>query len=107
MSAPQSPNVTPVTQLVADAEEEWVRHALNILTEMTNHKSFGKLIVDDSVVDKVVFRPCHVDTIKKGLEEGSIKSVQEFYNGFMLMLVNIVMSNSSKSEVRFRIQSCS
>ena len=72
---------------------------------MTNHKSFGKLIVDENVVDKVVFRPCNVDSIKKGLEEGSIKSVQEFYNGFMLMLVNIVMSNSSESEVRFWIQS--
>ncbi len=106
-SQPASPDVTvtlssgPVEQAtVREPENEWVKQALNILGDMTSHKSFNKLTVDVNVDNNnVVRRPCSAGSIRKGLEEGSIQTVHEFYTEFMLMLVNIVMSNSSESEV--------
>ena len=82
-------------------EEEWIKFAQNILLDVKSHKSFVKLNFDKEDDSDVVRRPCNVDSMKKGLEEGSIKSVHEFHTHFMLMLVNIVMSNSSETEVSF------
>jgi hypothetical protein len=84
-------------------EEDWIKFALNILLDVKSHKSFVKLNIDKEQNSEVVLRPCNVDSMKKGLEEGSIKSVHDFYTHFMLMLVNIVMSNSSESEVRLLV----
>ena len=105
-SPPASPDVTAkissgsVEQAaVREPEDEWVKQALNILGDMTSHKLFNKLAVDINVDNNnVVRRPCSAGSIRKGLEEGSIQTVHEFYTEFMLMLVNIVMSNSSESE---------
>ena len=83
-----------------EPEEEWIKFALNILVDVKSHKSFDKLNLNKEDDSDVVRRPCDVDSMKKGLEEGSIKSVHDFYKHFMLMLVNIVMSNSSETEVK-------
>lgn len=82
-----------------DADEEWVKQASNILVEFAAHKSFEKLNNVDKVNVGVVLRPCSVESLRKGLEDGSIKSVQDFYAEFLLMLVNNVMESSSGSEV--------
>lgn len=91
-----------------DAEEEWVKLASNILLDVTSHKSFvnfrsvenGNGDIDVDVGDGVALRPCSVQSLKKGLDDGSFKSVQDFYAEFLLMLVNGVMEFSSGSEVR-------
>ncbi len=106
-SQPASPDDTATLSAVSveqapvrEPEDEWVKQALNILGDITSHKSFNKLTVDVNVDNNnVVRRPCSAGSIRKGLEEGSIQTVHEFYTEFMLMLVNIVMSNSSESEV--------
>jgi hypothetical protein len=86
-------------ELSRDSEEEWTKLASNILSEVVSHKSFENFQRVDNENAGVVLRPCSVDTLRKGLEEGSIKSVQDFYAEFLLMLVNNLMEFSSGTEV--------
>ena len=47
----------------------------------------------------VVFRPMDLSTIKKNIENGSIKSTKVFQRDIMLMFTNAIMYNSSNHEV--------
>ena len=79
------------------------------MVDVASHKSFdsfrtvenGDVGVDVGVGAGVALRPCSVQSLKRGLDEGSIKSVQDFYADFLLMLVNGIMEFSSGSKVNF------
>lgn len=47
----------------------------------------------------VVLRPMDLNTIKKNIENGSIKSTVEFQRDIMLMFTNAIMYNSSNHDV--------
>jgi hypothetical protein len=47
----------------------------------------------------VVFRPMDLSTIKKNIENGSIKTTKEFQRDIMLMFTNAIMYNSSNHDV--------
>ena len=47
----------------------------------------------------VVKRPMDLSTIKKNIENGSIKSTVEFQRDVMLMFTNAIMYNSSNHDV--------
>ena len=47
----------------------------------------------------VVFRPMDLTTIKKSIENGTIKSTKMFQRDIMLMFTNAIMYNSSNHDV--------
>jgi len=47
----------------------------------------------------VVLKPMDLNTIKKNIENGSIKSTVEFQRDIMLMFTNAIMYNSSNHDV--------
>jgi hypothetical protein len=95
-SLPASPEVAESAlgeePTLQELEEEWVKMARTILGD----KSVDKLSV---ATDGVARRRSSVDGVKKGLDEGSIKTAEEFYSEFLLLLVNNVMANKSGTEV--------
>ena len=47
----------------------------------------------------VVYRPMDLSTIKKNIDNGSIKSTKEFQRDVMLMFTNALMYNSSSHDI--------
>ena len=47
----------------------------------------------------IVYRPMDLGTIKRNIENGSIKSTREFQRDVMLMFTNAIMYNSSNHDI--------
>ena len=47
----------------------------------------------------IVYRPMDLGTIKRNIENGSIRSTREFQRDVMLMFTNAIMYNSSNHDI--------
>ncbi|XP_048585209.1 bromodomain-containing protein 8 isoform X3 [Nematostella vectensis] len=88
----------------AQAQKTWRKSIMLVWRAAANHKYanvFLHPVTDDEApgYHTVVFRPMDLSTIKKNIENGSIRTTSEFQRDMMLMFQNALMYNSSDHDV--------
>jgi len=86
------------------AYKAWKKAIMLVLNNISCHKHatiFMQPVRDDIApgYSNVVFRPMDLTTIKKSIENGTIKSTKMFQRDIMLMFTNAIMYNSSNHDV--------
>jgi len=125
-SVPCSPLTTPVgsrsmtptpttttppsssTKIVSSEEDRdyraWKKSIILVWSQISQHKNanlFANAVTEADAPDyrDIVFRPMDLNSIKKNVESGHIKTTEEFERDLMLMFFNATMYNSSDHEV--------
>ncbi|XP_031571190.1 bromodomain-containing protein 8-like isoform X2 [Actinia tenebrosa] len=86
------------------AQKTWKKSIMLVWRAAANHKYanvFLHAVTDDEApgYHNIVFRPMDLTTIKKNIENGTIRTTSEFQRDMMLMFQNALMYNSSDHDV--------
>jgi len=106
-----TPTTTPPSsssKMVSTEEDRdyraWKKSIILVWSQISQHKNanlFANAVTEADAPDyrDIVFRPMDLNSIKKNLESGHIKTTEEFERDLMLMFFNATMYNSSDHEV--------
>lgn len=103
-SVPNSP-VSSIYYYDDDKDyRNWKKSVMLVYSRLATHKYaslFAKPITDDQApgYHSVVYRPMDLQTIRKNIESGAIKTTQEFQRDVLLMLNNAIMYNKTNDTV--------
>lgn len=91
-------------QEALQAQKTWKKSIMLVWRAAANHKYanvFLHPVTDDEApgYHSVVFRPMDLSTIKKNIENGTIRTTNEFQRDMMLMFQNALMYNSADHDV--------
>ncbi|XP_015775709.1 PREDICTED: bromodomain-containing protein 8-like isoform X2 [Acropora digitifera] len=91
-------------QEAIQAQKTWKKSIMLVWRAAANHKYanvFLHPVTDDEApgYHSVVFRPMDLSTIKKNIENGTIRTTSEFQRDMMLMFQNALMYNSADHDV--------
>ncbi|XP_028516816.1 bromodomain-containing protein 8 isoform X2 [Exaiptasia diaphana] len=86
------------------AQKNWKKSIMLVWRAAANHKYanvFLHPVTDDEApgYHGIVFRPMDLTTIKKNIENGSIRTTSEFQRDMMLMFQNALMYNNADHDV--------
>jgi len=86
------------------AQKTWKKSIMLVWRAAANHKYanvFLHPVTDDEApgYHSIVFRPMDLSTIKKNIENGTIRTTSEFQRDMMLMFQNALMYNSADHDV--------
>ncbi|KAK3723854.1 hypothetical protein QZH41_019526 [Actinostola sp. cb2023] len=86
------------------AKKTWKKSIMLVWRAAANHKYanvFLHAVTNDEApgYHNIVFRPMDLTTIKKNIENGSIRTTSEFQRDMMLMFQNALMYNSADHDV--------
>merc|ERR1719481_790344 len=106
-----TPTTTPPSsssKMVSTEEDRdyraWKKSIILVWSQISQHKNanlFANAVTEADAPDyrDIVFRPMDLNSIKKNVESGHIKTTEEFERDLMLMFFNATMYNSSDHEV--------
>ncbi|XP_058961919.1 bromodomain-containing protein 8-like isoform X3 [Pocillopora verrucosa] len=91
-------------QEAIQAQKTWKKSIMLVWRAAANHKYanvFLHPVTDDEApgYHGIVFRPMDLSTIKKNIENGTIRTTSEFQRDMMLMFQNALMYNSADHDV--------
>ncbi|KAL9984065.1 hypothetical protein ACROYT_G006321 [Oculina patagonica] len=91
-------------QEALQAQKTWKKSIMLVWRAAANHKYanvFLHPVTDDEApgYHSIVFRPMDLSTIKKNIENGTIRTTSEFQRDMMLMFQNALMYNSADHDV--------
>lgn len=91
-------------QEAIQAQKTWKKSIMLVWRAAANHKYanvFLHPVTDDEApgYHSIVFRPMDLSTIKKNIENGTIRTTSEFQRDMMLMFQNALMYNSADHDV--------
>ena len=100
---PSTKSVTIETESDRDYKA-WKKSIILVWSQISQHKNanlFANAVTEADAPDyrDIVFRPMDLNSIKKNVESGHIKTTEEFERDLMLMFFNATMYNSSDHEV--------
>ncbi|XP_034252650.1 bromodomain-containing protein 8 isoform X2 [Thrips palmi] len=106
-SSDSVPNSPAATNVSADDEKDyrsWKKSIMLVYNRIAQHKNssiFLKPITDDIAPEysSMILRPFDLQTIKKNIENGRIRTTDEFQRDIMIMFNNAIMYNKSNSPV--------
>ncbi|XP_076472755.1 uncharacterized protein LOC143302102 isoform X2 [Babylonia areolata] len=100
---------SPASVGISDTEDEkahkaWKKSIMLVWRAAANHKDANVFLhpVTNDIAPgyhNVVHRPMDMQTIKKNIESGAIRTTAEFQRDMMLMFTNAIMYNSSNHKV--------
>ncbi|XP_068745358.1 bromodomain-containing protein 8-like isoform X2 [Montipora capricornis] len=112
IGGPESVPGSPASQVSQGSDEQealqaqktWKKSIMLVWRAAANHKYanvFLHPVTDDEApgYHSVVFRPMDLSTIKKNIENGTIRTTNEFQRDMMLMFQNALMYNSADHDV--------
>lgn len=101
-----TPNIDSVPNSPASSDDReylfWKKSILMVFNRLSSHKYasvFLRPITDDQSTGykNIIYRPMDLQTIKKNIENGSIRTTIEFQRDIMLMCLNAIMFNKRDS----------
>lgn len=103
-SVPNSPVPSNVSHDNEKEYKAWKKSIMLVYNRIAAHKNasiFLKPITDDKVpgYSSMIFKPSDLQTIKKKIETGDIRSTDEFQRDILLMFNNAIMYNKSNSPI--------
>lgn len=101
------PNSPAATNISVDDEKEyraWKKSIMLVYNRIAQHKNasiFFKPITDDIAPEysSMILRPLDLQTIKKNIETGKIRSTDEFQRDILIMFNNAIMYNKNNSPI--------
>ena len=99
------PSAKSVTIDAEDRDQRaWKKSIILVWGQISQHKNanlFANAVTEADAPDyrDIVFRPMDLNSIKKNVESGHIRTTEEFERDLMLMFFNATMYNSSDHEV--------
>jgi len=104
-----TPATTPPSAKSVTIEEDrdyraWKKSIILVWNQISQHKNanlFVNAVTEADAPDylEIVFRPMDLNSIKRNVESGHIRTTEEFERDLMLMFFNATMYNSSDHEV--------
>ena len=104
-----TPTTTPPSAKSVTIEEDrdyraWKKSIILVWNQISQHKNanlFVNAVTEADAPDylEIVFRPMDLNSIKRNVESGHIRTTEEFERDLMLMFFNATMYNSSDHEV--------
>ena len=104
-----TPTTTPPSAKSVTIEEDrdyraWKKSIILVWNQISQHKNanlFVNAVTEADAPDylDIVFRPMDLNSIKRNVESGHIRTTEEFERDLMLMFFNATMYNSSDHEV--------
>ena len=90
---------------VSGSLEEWKKCAIVVLDELKSHKFADRVFsvlesdATDDNVNSIIIRTMDISTIRKNIDNGSLKSNTDLHYALHHMFLNLVMSTAADSEV--------
>lgn len=98
---------SPASSIAYDDDRDykaWKKSVMLVYSRLAAHKYaslFLKPITDEQApgYHSMVYRPMDLQTVRRNVENGNIKTTAEFYRDVMLMFCNAIMYNKSNDHV--------